>query len=479
MIANDQPPPAGLLQLAGFPLACVLAPSLTPEHVFRRLSRLPYCLFLDSSLRHDTLGRYSFIAADPFETLKVPVGEEHALETLRSRLSVFATPARKDLPPFQGGAAGVFSYELGHSFESLPSPTHDELQVPAITVGLYDVVVAFDHRTHNAWIISHGWPETDPSRRQARAHQRMKLFLDLVHSKQQRPEPEFSPDDVAQIDADHFSVESHEGLFTNFQPKQYQLAVAKAIEYIRAGDIFQANVSQRLLKRATASSPDIFLQLRRTTPAPFAAYFDAGDFQVISASPERFLSVRNGRVEARPMKGTRPLTDRPEVNQARAAELKASEKDQAENVMIVDLLRNDLSKVCQPDSLAVPQLCGLESYGYVQHLVSVVHGHLREDQSMIDLIAAAFPGGSITGAPKRRAMEIITELEQVARGAYCGALGYLGWDGTMDLSILIRTITARRGWWHFPVGGGVTANSIPQDELAETWDKAAGLLRAL
>ena len=479
MIKHDQPPPTSLLRLAGFPQACALSPAPDPEDVFRRFSRLPHCLFLDSSLRHDTLGRYSFVAADPFEILTVPVGQTNALDELRLRLAEFAAPARKDLPPFQGGAAGVFAYELGHSFEALAAPRHDELQIPAISVALYDVVVAFDHRTKHAWIISHGWPETDMRRRQAHAHQRLKLFHDLITTTKRRPDAEFEPSQAADIRADHFAVETHKGLFTNFQPQQYKQAVAQAIEYIRAGDIFQANISQRLLKRATDSSPNVFLQLRRNTRAPFSAYFDGGDFQVISASPERFLSVRNGIVEARPIKGTRPLTNRPEVDQARAEELKASEKDQAENVMIVDLLRNDLSKVCQPDSLSVPQLCGLESYSYVQHLVSVIRGQLRNDQSAIDLIPAAFPGGSITGAPKHRAMEIITELEQVARGAYCGALGYLGWDGAMDLSILIRTITASRGWWQLPVGGGVTANSTPSAELAETWDKAAGLLRAL
>jgi len=219
--------------------------------------------------------------------------------------------------------------------------------------------------------------------------------------------------------------------------------------------------------------------LRRRNPAPFAGYFDLGDFQIVSSSPERFLRVSDRVVETRPIKGTRPRVDRREVDLSTGEELRRSEKDRAENVMIVDLLRNDLARVCRADSVYVSQLCGLETYEYVQHLVSAVCGTLREERTPIDLIRAAFPGGSVTGAPKVRAMEIIAELEPTARGAYCGSLGYLGFDGSLDLSILIRTITAGRGWWQAPVGGGIVAQSVPSREYEETWDKAKGLIQAL
>ena len=197
-----------------------------------------------------------------------------------------------------------------------------------------------------------------------------------------------------------------------------------------------------------------------------------------SASPERFLQVLDGEVETRPIKGTRPRSGDPAADRAAEAELLASEKDRAENVMIVDLLRNDLARVCRPESVRVGQLCGVEAYEHVLHLVSAVRGRLRENCSPIDLVRAAFPGGSVTGAPKVRAMEIIAELEPTARGAYCGSLGYLGFDGSLDLNILIRTITAGRGWWQFPVGGGIVADSTPEREYEETWHKAEGLLRA-
>ena len=225
--------------------------------------------------------------------------------------------------------------------------------------------------------------------------------------------------------------------------------------------------------------PICILRLRDAAPATFAGYFDAGEWQVASCSPERLLEVRDRAVESRPIKGTRQQTQQPIADLYAAADLHASDKDNSENVMIVDLIRNDLSKVCKPESLHVSQLCGLETYGYVQHLVSAVRGELNDDVSIVDLLAATFPGGSITGAPKIRAMEIISELEGVARGPYCGSMGYINWNGDADLNILIRTITAAGGWWQMPVGGGIVADSVPLAEYEETWHKAAGLLAAV
>ena len=256
-------------------------------------------------------------------------------------------------------------------------------------------------------------------------------------------------------------------------------SVVKCIDYIYAGDIFQVNLSHRLLHPAATDSVDLYMRLRHRNPATFAGYFATDEFEIVSASPERFLQVRNSVVEARPIKGTRARILVPEADLYAAEELRQSEKDRAENIMIVDLLRNDMSSVCEPDSIFVSELCRLEVYQFVQHLVSVVEGRLRKDKTPFDLIRQAFPGGSITGAPKVRAMEIIAELEPTARGPYCGSLGYIGFDGAMDLSILIRTITAGKGWWQFPVGGGIVAQSNPEREYVETWEKATGMLRAL
>jgi para-aminobenzoate synthetase component 1 len=375
-------------------------------------------------------------------------------------------------------------YDLSRSLEAIGKPRYDEFDAPAMAVGFYDVVVAFDHEQERAWVISQGWPEREPDSRRRRAAERLR------ETRSWFSEPIRSPRNAAVSNADdspvavhrlapQFLVPGRDPLTSNFSASEYRRAVRRSVEYIRAGDVFQVNLSQRLLHPAQDDSVSLYLRLRRRNAAPFAGYFDLGDLQIVSASPERFLCVRDGLVEARPIKGTRQRTMRPEADLFAGDELQQSEKDRAENVMIVDLLRNDLSRVCCPETVQVTQLFRLEVYQYVQHLVSAVRGRLAEGRSTIDLIRNAFPGGSVTGAPKVRAMEIIAELEPTARGAYCGSLGYLGYNGALDLSILIRTITAGRGWWQMPVGGGVVAQSDPQREYEETWHKAIGMIRAI
>jgi para-aminobenzoate synthetase component 1 len=269
------------------------------------------------------------------------------------------------------------------------------------------------------------------------------------------------------------------GLLSNFSRDDYLHAVERAIEYIYAGDIFQVNLSQRLLYPATGCPVDLYLRLRERNPAPFAGYFSHDDWAVASASPERFVWVADGEVETRPIKGTRSRRPGPEADLFTRDELRESEKDQAENVMIVDLLRNDLSRVCAPGSVRVPELCQVETYETVQHLVSEIRGRLEPGRTAWDLLRAVFPGGSITGAPKVRSMEIIAELERTARGPYCGSLFYVGYNGQSDGNILIRTFTLRNGWVQFPVGGGIVAQSNPAAEYEETLVKAEGMLRAL
>jgi len=266
-------------------------------------------------------------------------------------------------------------------------------------------------------------------------------------------------------------------LTSNFSRDGYLKTVDRVIEYVCQGDVFQVNLSQRLLHPSRTDSVSLYLRLRHNNPAPFAGYFDLGNFQIVSASPERFLKVQDEIVETRPIKGTRPRLDCSTSDDSIQKELLSSEKDRAENVMIVDLLRNDLSRVCEHDSVEVQQLCEIETYAFVHHLVSVVKGRLSGEFGPVDLLRTSFPGGSITGAPKIRAMEIIAELEPSARGAYCGSLGYIGLDGSLDLSILIRSITSGRGWWQAPVGGGIVAQSDPESEYEETWHKAEGLIR--
>ncbi len=461
----------------GVPVVRPLPKSITPLAAFRALQSLPNVVFFDSVMPHDTLGRYSYLAADPFAWLTVPADGTDALSQLADQLGSYSTASLAGLPPFQGGAAGLLGYDICHSLEQLPRPAFDEFGVPALAIGLYDVVLSFDHQTKDAWIISQGFPETDPRSRIQRACERCDMFGQLLQS----PKPPAPSVPRAWIDSPSMApmFEVGDGVVSDFSCEGYLEAVARAVEYIHAGDIFQVNLSQRLLVPAQGSSAELYERVRERNAAPFAGYFDLGDFQIASASPERFLQVVGRQVETRPIKGTRPRTARPEADLFAGDELAQSEKDRAENVMIVDLLRNDLSRVCEANSVQVTQLCGLESYAYVQHLVSVIAGQLRPDRSPIDLLRASLPGGSITGAPKVRAMEIISELEPTCRGAYCGSLAYIGFDGTMDSNLLIRTITAGRGWWQLPAGGGIVAASDPRNEYEETWHKARGMLKSL
>ncbi|HVX13414.1 MAG TPA: anthranilate synthase component I family protein [Pirellulales bacterium] len=456
-----------------------LSPVPDAREAFLRLRGLPHCLWLDSARRHAALGRYSFLAADPFDYFELPVSGPDALAILAQKISPFQAATVADLPPFQGGAAGLMAYDLGRQYERLPPPRIDEFKLPALAMGLYDVVVAWDHECQRAWLISHGWPEIDEAARRRHARERLDQFRGRLAAEPkppQRPQTRsIAPSDLAL----QFAVGGMPGLTSTFSHETYLQAVRRAIDYIEAGDVFQVNLAQRLLYPAHDDASELYLRLRERNAATFAAYFDLGEFQIASASPERFLSVRAGQVEARPIKGTRQRTRWPEADLFAGDELRLSEKDRAENVMIVDLLRNDLARVCRAESVCVTQLCELETYEYVQHLVSAVRGTLREGCRPLDLLRAAFPGGSITGAPKVRAMEIIAELEPTARGAYCGSLVYVGFDGTLDASILIRTVTAGRGWWQFPVGGGIVAQSVPALEYDETWHKAEGLLRSL
>ena len=460
-----------------------LTPAPAVESALQKMSDLPGCLLLDSSMKM-SLGRYSFLMADPFESIIQPVGSDQPLALIQERLKQFEIQHLPDLPPMQGGIAGQFSYDLNRSFEKIPAARHDEFQLPAIAVGIYDTVIAWDHEQDRCWIISQGLPETDSEKRKQRAETRLNFFAEKLNQRHKLNTTTPSITNQLADPAPTFDVDRIPQLKSDFSRKQYLAAVQKCIDYIHAGDVFQINLTQRLLHPANCSSVELYQRLRQCNPAPFSGYFDLSqisecDAQIISASPERFISVQNDVVETRPIKGTRRRSGRPMVDIQAKEELLSSVKDLAENTMIVDLMRNDLSRVCEDDSIRVTQLCELEEYQSVLHLVSAVEGRLKKDNDLVDLLKVVFPGGSITGAPKIRAMEIIAELEPTARGPYCGALGYLGFDGSADLSILIRTITASQGWWQIPVGGGIVSQSDPEKEYAETWTKAAGMLRAV
>jgi para-aminobenzoate synthetase component 1 len=454
------------------------------------LATLPRLLLLDSALPHITLGRYAYLTADPCDWLwarGARVWSSRAGRSVRTdpfqvvaeRLAPFRSDPVPDLPPFQGGAAGLFGYGLCHHLERIPRPRLDEFQVPELAVGIYDWVVAFDRGAGRSWLISTGYPETDPRKRRRRAARRLREVKDRLAGAEPSVTDCPTSEGSALRLADQWPVPGWDGVYSSLSRDGYQQVVERALEYIAAGDCFQVNLAQRLVRRATLPPLELYRRLREQNPAPFAGYLDLGDFAIASASPERFLRVEGGVVGTRPIKGTRPRGATPAEDRSRAEELHASPKDRAENVMIVDVLRNDLGRVCRYGSVSVPAVCRVETYPFVHHLVSEIRGCLRDGLGPVDVLRASFPGGSVTGAPKIRAMEIISELEPAARGPYCGALGYIGFGGQMDTSILIRTLTVGRGWVQFPVGGGIVADSVPQREYEETWHKAAGLLRAL
>jgi para-aminobenzoate synthetase component 1 len=469
------------------PMVEELVPAPDPWDVARRLAHLPHLLFLDSAELHPLLGRYSYVTADPVSNLIRPAPADSSEDVFwddRFDCARIDRPNMPELPPFIGGWAGLFGYHLGRAFERQPPPRRDEFQVPDMAIGVYDWVISFDHLTRRAWLVSTGIEPEDqfPHQQLGRAEARQVYIRDLLNGtlppRPGQPSRAATPRLVTLTTQQ--PLQGFPGVTSNSNSGDYQAAVRRAVEYIHAGDCFQVNLSQRLLAPFSSSPLDLYGRLRERNPAPFAGYFDLGEFCVLSASPERFLHVTaGGEVETRPIKGTRPRGRTTEEDAANRAELLASAKDRAENVMIVDLLRNDLGRVCEYGSVKVAKVCELESYRTVHHLVSEVHGKLRPGMGPIDLLRAAFPGGSVTGAPKVRAMEIIAELEPTARGPYCGSLGYIGFDGSMDTNILIRTFTVGGGWAQFPVGGGIVADSDPAREYEETLHKAAGLLRAL
>lgn len=449
------------------------------ELCLQRFANLPGCLFFDSAQSDIPLGRYSFLTADPVAFCKLNQQQGNSFANVLDSFPAWPGKYQPDLPPFQGGLAGLFSYDLGQSFEAWNPAKFNEFSCPLLAIGLYDVVLAVDHEKQQAWWISQGWPETNPAKRMDRAAERLRFFQRWV----QRPHVACDKNHGSAVIpagklAPQFSIPRIPELTSNFSQQDYLQTVEKAIGYIYAGDVFQVNLAQRLLHPATTPPVDLYLRLRKRNPAPFGGYFDLGEFQILSASPERFLQICGNSLQTRPIKGTRHRTGDSVEDQRIAQELLKSEKDRAENTMIVDLLRNDISRVCLPESVQVTSLCEVETFAFVMHLVSEVRGQIRENLSLVDLLRATFPGGSISGAPKPRALEIIAELEPTARGAYCGSLGYWGVGNQCDTNILIRTITAGRGWWQAPVGGGIVADSDPCAEYEETWHKAEGLLRA-
>ncbi|MBI2872952.1 MAG: aminodeoxychorismate synthase component I [Chloroflexi bacterium] len=451
--------------------------------VFPAFSDVPYPALLGGAAPGATGGRYSYLVADPFLVVRsrgrrVTLEQDGACEEVEGdpwtvlqglvrRCSLARVPG---LPPLQGGAVGYLSYDLGRHIERLPSLARDDTGLPELCMGLYDWVVAHDGDTGQAYLVSTGLPDGSPGRAEIRARE---VLRRLGSSR--------SPDGAGIADARVGPRPSCEGprLRSNFTRQEYMAAVRRIKEYLAAGDVYQVNLSQRFEAAFGGDPWPLYLRLRQCNPAPFAAYLGFPEATVLSASPEEFLRLEGRSVETRPIKGTRPRGRTPQEEERLTSELLSSEKERAENVMIVDLLRNDLGRVCCVGSVKVPALFSVEQHPTVWHLVSTVAGTLRYGLDAVDLLRACFPGGSVTGAPKVRAMEIIEELEPVRRGVYCGAVGYISFTGDMNTSIAIRTIVVARDRLYLQVGGGIVADSDPESEYQETLHKGEGLRRAL
>lgn len=476
-----------------------------PDRLLSALGGLPARVVLDSGQHFDSLGRYSFFTADPFLLLthqgiqsewvegnRRTRGIENPFTLLGNLLKRFSLAHNPELPPFQGGAAGYFGYELarhcrdlswtgippaaglntgGDQFRRHPRPSRPatEIQVPDLRMGFYDWVVALDHETEKGWIVSTGFPETDPKKRERSARETLRRVRRKV-------ERELAQHRGGAVPGNRYRSGE---MRSNFSKSEYLKAIRRIQDHIREGDVYQVNLAQRFGGDFSGSALDLFRNLRRINPSPFAAFLDYGSFQIVSSSPERFLRLGGNRVETRPIKGTRPRSPDPVEDERLAEELQNSVKDRAENLMIVDLLRNDLSKVCAKNSVRVPRLFSLERYPTVFHLVSTIAGTLRPGKTAIDLMEASFPGGSITGAPKIRAMKIISELERIDRGPYCGSIAYISFSGQMDSNIVIRTVVRKKNRCAFHVGGGITSDSDPEAEYQETLDKGKALFEAL
>ena len=435
-------------------------------------------LALLESARPGRNARWTYLTADPVAVLEAPSpgGDPFAVaRRLIARLDsgTEATIApdgteSRGLPPFLGGLVGYLAYDLGHELERLPTIAPDDQGLPLLHLALHDWVVAWDRRTGTAWLGGRA-VDGDAARLDRR--------LAEVRERIRRPRPATPTRPAAETEP-----ETETFAFTSSLDRAaYEAGVDRVRELIARGDIYQANLTRRLSAPFGGDPWPLYRRLRTGDPSLFSAFLDLGRGQaILSASPEPFLSVdRSGVVASDPIKGTRPRGRTREEDRAYAAELLASAKDRAENVMIVDVLRNDLGRVCVAGSVRVPRLCRLERTAAVQHLVSTVTGQLAPGRDAFDLLAASFPGGSITGAPKIRAMEILEDLEPVRRGPYTGALGWWGPDGAMATSILIRTFVADGRRLTLHVGGGITYRSDPAEEWNETVAKARGPLSAI
>lgn len=443
-----------------------LKPMRPAAELFRYFADERDSVFLDSSLVNK-LGRYSIIGVCPYLKLikddsgfyinDQRVTEISFEEYLKKYLTEHVDENRSELP-IVSGAIGYFSYEYGRKLMEVPSNKEELVSIPDVVLVFYDFYMIEDRHENRTYLIANGITE-DAEKQIKSVEKRIAEPLD----------------ENGRIKKESYDIE----IRPNFEKEEYKQAVDDMIRYIIEGDIYITNMTQQLSVKSEKKPLDVFYDLRKNNPSPFGGYMDYGDYQIVCASPERFLKMKKGHVNTRPIKGTRKRGETPEEDLCMRNELENSEKDKSELLMIVDLERNDLNRVCRPGSVKVTELFTVEEYATVFHLVSDIEGELETDKNVMDLLEATFPGGSITGAPKYRAMEIIDELENNRRNLYTGSIGYLTLDGDCDFNIVIRTALHKDGMYHLGVGGGITAESDLEFEYEETLQKAKAVLEAM
>jgi para-aminobenzoate synthetase component 1 len=438
--------------------------------LFGSFQKEPYCFILDSNLQNDRLGRYSFMGSNPFLILKskdkdITLWEKGQVtklkgdpfEVMKAQLKRYKHTLQHPLP-FIGGAVGYFAYDMCHHIEKLPRKAVDDVELPDCCFCFYDSLLAVDHIENKVYAIALGIQEA------------AEMQIAKLLEKANKP---------AAASQEHAAARTCGEITSNFTKEDYKKAVQRVRDYIQRGDIYQANLTQRFSCPTEEEAFSLYQRLRKLNPAPFACFMDFGEGQLLSSSPERFVKIRERHIETRPIKGTRPRGKTPAEDEANKKELLDSEKDQSELLMIVDLERNDLGRVSKTGTVKVPELFYLEEYATVHHLVSTITGEMKEGLEEMDVIRAAFPGGSITGAPKIRAMEVIDELEPTQRNIYTGSIGYLSFNGNVDLNIAIRTMVMKNQRVYFQAGGGIVWDSDPEMEYEETLHKVSALFRAL
>lgn len=474
----------------GIPPLYIEIPYEEPYKVYERLCYKKESILLESVKGPFKIARFSFIGWDPYLVLKAKnkevslrgdlsmVAFRDPLKKLKELIKSYPQKKMDELPPFRGGALGLISYDYARYIERLPEMATDDLNIPDVHFILVDKVIAFDHMLKRAWLISSpGVKDTELGYRDIgqidwnRAYENSEEVLIKTYEK---IKCKVSKEDLS------YSLSETLDIICEMKKKDYIEIVKKAKDYIAEGDIFQANLSQRIKSFVGDLDPwSIYKILRKINPSPFAAYGDFVDYQIVSSSPERLVMVRDGIIETRPIAGTRPRGKDLSEDERMRTELLLNEKERAEHIMLIDLERNDIGKVSKYGSVEVDELMITEDYSHVIHIVSNIRGILKDNKECFDAIRAVFPGGTITGVPKVRCMEIIEELEPVRRACYTGSLGYIGFSGAMDMNILIRSFLIKDGYAYVQAGAGIVADSDPEREYYETLKKAEALIKTL